>query len=98
LDSELLFEWDDANRDHISRHAVTPEEAEQVIKNDPLDIMVDSDEGEERTTSVGQTNQGRVLLVVTTIRETRLRVVTAFPPPKSLMDFYFLEKGANLDG
>ena len=31
LDSDLVFDWDAANRDHIACHEVLPEEAEQVI-------------------------------------------------------------------
>ena len=29
-----LFDWDDANRRHLARHAVPPEEAEQCNRND----------------------------------------------------------------
>jgi len=45
LDSDLAFEWDDANRDHIARHQVSPEEAERVIDNDPLDIEAEAVDG-----------------------------------------------------
>src|ERR1022692_3452149 len=45
--------WDDANRDHIARHRVAPEEAEQVIDNDPLDLDAETVDGEERTPSIG---------------------------------------------
>jgi uncharacterized DUF497 family protein len=94
LDFELAFEWDDANLDHIARHQVSPEEAEQLIESDPLDIEAETVDGEERTTSIGCTNRGRFLVVVTTLRGTRLRVVTAFPAPKPLIDLYFTQKGA----
>ena len=94
MDSDLVFDWDAANRDHIARHQVSPEEAEQIIDNDPLDIDAETINGEERITSVGRTNGGRILLVVTTIRESKLRVVTAFPAPKHLAEIYFRYKGA----
>ncbi len=45
-------------------------------------------EGEERYLNVGATVQGRVLLVVTTWREDRVRVVTAFGPIKRIIQFY----------
>jgi uncharacterized DUF497 family protein len=51
-------------------------------------------DGEERTTSIGCTDRGRFLVVVTTLRGTRLGVVTAFPVPKALIDLYFAQKGA----
>jgi uncharacterized DUF497 family protein len=93
LEFDLGFDWDDANRDHIARHQVSAEEAEQVIENDPLDIEAETMEGEERITSIGRTGQGRFLVVVTTFRETRLRVITAFSAPKNLIDLYFTHKG-----
>jgi uncharacterized protein len=94
LDSELAFEWDGANLDHIARHQVFPEEAEQIVENDPLDIEAETVNGEERTTSIGCTDRGRFLVVVTTLRGTRLRVVTAFAAPKALIDLYFTQKGS----
>lgn len=93
MDSDVAFDWDAANRDHIARHQVSPEEAEQVIENDPLDIDAETAEGEDRITSIGRTNQGRFLVVVTTLREAHLRVVTAFAAPKSLIDLYVTHKG-----
>lgn len=94
MDFELAFEWDDANLGHIARHQVSLEEAEQVIENDPLDIEAETVEGEERITSVGCTDRGRFLVVVTTLPGRRIRVVTAFPAPKPLIDLYFTQKGA----
>jgi uncharacterized protein len=91
---DLAFDWDAANRDHIARHRVSPEEAEQVIENDPLDIDAETVDGEERITSIGRTDQDRFLVVITTLWETGLRVVTAFPAPKGLIDLYFIQKGA----
>ncbi len=32
-----MFDWDEANLEHIARHGVSREEAEQVILNDPVD-------------------------------------------------------------
>jgi uncharacterized protein len=94
LDSDLVFDWDDANRNHIARHQVAPEEAEQVIDNDPLGLDAETVDGEERFPSIGPTDQGRFLLVITTLRYSRIRVVTAFPAPKSLIDLYCTRKGA----
>jgi hypothetical protein len=36
--NDALFDWDDANILHVAEHDVTPEEAEEVILRDPLDI------------------------------------------------------------
>jgi uncharacterized protein len=93
LDFELVFEWDAANLGHIARHRVSPEEAEQIIENDPLDLEAEAVNGEKRTTSIGCTHRSRFLVVVT-LRGTRVRVVTAFPAPKALIDLYFTQKGS----
>ena len=49
-------------------------------------------EGEERYLNLGATAQGRVLLVVTTWREDRVREVTAFEPIKRLVQLYYSER------
>lgn len=67
-------------------------EAEQVILNDPVDVGMEIVEGEERYLNLGATAQGRVLLVVTTWRDDRIRVVTAFEPIKRLIQFYYQER------
>jgi hypothetical protein len=87
------FDWDDANIEHLARHHITPEEAEQVILGCPLDLGMQTIEGEERFLNLGSTQRGRILLVVTTWRQGRVRVVTAFEPIKRLVQFYYQERG-----
>ena len=82
----------EANIGHVARHSVLPEEAEQVVLSGPLDLGVEIVEGEERYLNLGATMQGRVLLVVTTWREDRVRIVTAFEPIKRLIQFYYQER------
>lgn len=89
----IEFDWDEANVGHIARHQVQPVEAEQVILNNPLDLGMEIIEGEERFVNLGATSLGRILLVVTTWREDRIRVVTAFAPIKRLVQFYYQEQG-----
>ena len=50
-------------------------------------------EGEERFLSLGATSQGRILVVVTTLRENGLRVVTAFDPSRRLVQLYYRQRG-----
>jgi hypothetical protein len=85
--NELEFDWDDANIAHLARHNVTAEEAEQVVLNDPVDLGIEVVRDEERFLSLGATARDRVLLVVTTWREDRVRAVTAFEPIKRLLRF-----------
>ncbi len=89
---EIEFDWDEANIGHVARHRVRPEEAEQVILNDPLDLGIEIIDGEERYLNLGATTQDRVLLVVTTRRGDRVRVVTAFDPIKRIIQFYYQER------
>jgi hypothetical protein len=88
-----MFDWDEANIRHIAEHDVTPDEAEQVLLNDPADGGVQDHEGEERYVEVGVTDAMRVLVVITTQRGELIRVVTAFPATASFRDFYLREKG-----
>jgi uncharacterized DUF497 family protein len=90
---DIDFDWDEPNIGHVARHGVQPAEAEEVILNDPVDLGMEVVEGEERYLNLGATFQGRVLLVVTTWRENRVRVVTAFEPIKRLIQFYYQERG-----
>lgn len=91
--SGIEFDWDSANIGHIARHQVRPEEAEQVILGDPLDLGLEMAEEEERYLSLGATEAGRILLVVTTWREGRVRVITAFEPAKRLVHLYYQQRG-----
>ncbi|HVJ05425.1 MAG TPA: BrnT family toxin [Candidatus Saccharimonadales bacterium] len=89
----MEFSWDDANRTHIAEHGVSQEEAEQVVLNVPLDLEVQIRGGEERTLQVGETDDGRLLIVVTTWRHHKVRVVTAFPAKKKIREFYEQQEG-----
>ncbi|MGA2329414.1 MAG: BrnT family toxin [Bryobacteraceae bacterium] len=75
----MEFEWDEANVRHIARHAATPEEAEQVLLNDPLVVAVQLRQGEQRVLCLGEPDAGRLLTVVFTKRTGKIRIVTAHP-------------------
>lgn len=92
------FEWDFANTNHVAQHEITPAEAEQVVLNNPIDLKYEVRSGEERIAQVGETENGRILVVVTTIREERTRVVTAFPAKERIRNFYLSEKGRQDEG
>ena len=93
--NDELFDWDDANILHLAEHDVMPEEAEEVILDDPLDVGFDVVNGEERWSYLGETNDGRILWITVTLRSKRVRVVTAFEPEKRWKVFY-LEEMAGL--
>ena len=89
----VLFDWDDENRAHIAAHNVSCAEAEQVINNEPFDLELQAVNGEERFLQVGETDAGRILVVVSTYRKTLVRVIAAFDAPKSTKQFYIVRKG-----
>ncbi len=90
---ELVFEWDAANIAHIARHDVTSEEVEQVFTNDPIDLAAEVVDDEERYSSVGHTNQLRVLVVAWTMRGDAIRAITAFDVSQRLANRYLAERG-----
>jgi uncharacterized protein len=93
----LLFDWDDENSTHIATHGVSCAEAEQVINNEPFDVELQTVKDEERFVQLGETNAGRIMVVVSTWRESLIRVITAFNASKAMKDLYLIKKG-NLYG
>lgn len=89
---DISFDWDEANIDHIARHGVMPEEAQQVLENEPLELEPQFVNGEERFPTVGVTNAGRWLVIVVAEREGKARVVTAYPADSRLVALYVRER------
>lgn len=75
----IEFDWDDENEKHLAAHKVAPAEFEQVLNNDPIALKFERIDNEERYRSVGFTNGGRLLSVAWTIRNGKVRAITAFP-------------------
>jgi uncharacterized DUF497 family protein len=48
MDEAIRFDWDKANTEHIARHGVKPEEAEQALENAPVDLNYEVVEAEDR--------------------------------------------------
>ena len=76
------FEWDAGNR-HKSwlKHDITPEEAEEVFINRPIFFSKDArhDYKEDRFLAMGSTHAGRLLHVTFTVRNERVRIISARP-------------------
>lgn len=75
------FEWDAGNlAKSEGKHAVFWTEAEQVFFNRPIVVAESSAaHGEQRHFALGKTKAGRQLTIVFTIRDRRLRVISARP-------------------
>lgn len=83
MDEAIRFDWDRANTEHIARHGVKPEEAEQALENDPVDLDYEVVEAEDRWASIGHRDRPRVLKLVWTLRGDTVRVVTALDASKN---------------
>jgi len=75
----IEFDWDAVNANHLAAHKVAAREFESVLRNSPLDLAYEVVNGEERYRSVGITDSGRLLVAIWTLRNGKVRAVTAFP-------------------
>ena len=74
------FEWDEGNADkNWVKHQVSRAECEELFFNEPLLVAPDIKHSidEPRLYVLGQTDEGRKLFVVVTIREKLIRVISA---------------------
>jgi len=76
----LSFEWDPGNRGkNWERHRVSDGECEEVFTQRPLLVADDASHSaeESRHLALGRTRTGRRLLVSFTVRQGRVRVISA---------------------
>lgn len=73
------FEWDKGNLEHIKKHYVIYNECEEIFSNKPLIVNEDETHSqiEERFRVYGKTNKKRLLVIIITIRNKNIRVVSA---------------------
>jgi len=90
--SKPEFDWDEENIGHFAHHQISPKEAEQVILNRPVDLESYVRNGEERTAQIGETDEGRILIVVSTMRDKEVRVITAWPAKERLRRYFSTQK------
>ena len=84
----MKFDWDELNIRHLARHEIGRHEAEQLISNRPLDLESHLRDGEERVLQVGETDEGRILVVVSTTRDSKIRVITAWPAKERFRRYF----------
>ncbi len=85
------FQWDAGNseKNWIS-HQVSKSECEQIFFNQPLIIGDDEKHSqlEVRYYSLGQTDSGRLLFIVSTIRDELIRIISARDMSKKEKEVY----------
>ena len=85
------FEWDEGNIEKNElKHGVTKEECEDVFFNEPQIVAEDQKHSikEMRYSLLGQTGLGRLLNVIFTIRNNKIRVISARDQNKKEREIY----------
>lgn len=80
IDSIEGFDWDEGNIDkNWIKHQVSNSECEEVFFNLPLLLADDTkhSQDEKRYYVLGQTNARRFLFIAFTVRENKIRVISA---------------------
>lgn len=93
------FEWDKWNIEKIhDKHKVSIYEAEEVFLNEPVigNLLESlSKYGEERYIAYGRTNANRLLTVIFTLRNHKIRVISARNMSKKERRLYHEENKKN---
>jgi uncharacterized DUF497 family protein len=74
------FEWDQGNQEkNWLSHKVSTGDCEETFLNQPLLLLEDSlhSQMEHRHLALGQTNSGRCLFIAFTVRNNKIRVISA---------------------
>lgn len=73
------FDWNKGNLEHIKKHKVGYEECEQAFLNNPLIVTENESHSqlEKRIRVYGRTNDNRLVLMIITIRNNKIRVISA---------------------
>lgn len=85
------FEWDQGNKDkNFLKHQVTDEECEEVFFDTKKRVLKDvlHSDYEARYVLIGQTKKQRILFVVFTTRNRKIRVISARNLNKRERDLY----------
>jgi uncharacterized DUF497 family protein len=90
--SHFEFEWDRGNETKsAAKHGVTMREAEEIFNSGQaaaLGVQVSPKASEERLGIVGATSSGRILHVVFTLRNGKVRPISARPAHKKERRYY----------
>jgi hypothetical protein len=85
------FQWDSGNKDkNWLKHRVSNAECEQIFFNKPFLVKYDirHSEAEDRFYALGQTDLGRKLFIVFTIRDQKIRIISARDMSKKEKEIY----------
>ncbi|MCY7361619.1 MAG: BrnT family toxin [Ignavibacteria bacterium] len=84
------FEWDEGNRQkNYAKHGVTNKEAEEVFENVPLIMIKSKYKNEDRYQAFGESKNGKLLIIIYTLRNKTIRIISARPQSKIERNFYY---------
>ena len=73
-----MFDWDQHNLKKIQAHGIKAVEVEQALSINPVIVYEQDADGESRYVYYGETASLRLLAVVLTERDGKIRVITAY--------------------
>lgn len=91
LDEQKHFDWDKGNIDKsYLKHGVLPNQAEEAFLDEKAIILRDfkHSQKELRYLLIGKISTKKILLVVFTIRENKIRIISARPANKKEVKHY----------
>jgi len=81
----IVFDWNEGNKDkNVVKHNVSNSECEEIFFNKPIIVSNDAghSENESRYYALGRTNENKNLFIAYTIRENKIRIISARPQSK----------------
>ncbi|MBU1071312.1 BrnT family toxin [Patescibacteria group bacterium] len=76
----IRFNWDQGNiNKNLEKHKITNEESEEVFLNPPVTIIEDPKHSlhEPRLMALGKADSGKLLTVIFTARNKKIRIISA---------------------
>lgn len=92
----ISFDWDESNIEkNWKKHKVHYREAEEVFSNRQLKLFEDikHSQKENRLIALGSTNQNRLLYIIFTMRNQKIRIISARDQSKKERRLYEKIKG-----
>lgn len=90
LPEPINFDWDSSNISHLLKHDVSPQEVEEVFSKQPRITSRDINHSlrDRRHFMLGKTRSRRRLFIVFTIRQNKVRVISARDMTQAEKDAY----------
>lgn len=93
VDRSRELDWDEHNEEHLARHAISRNDAEDVLLGDHLLLQYQTEGDEQRWIAVGATRTGRILTIVFAVREDTMRPITGWAADNETAEMYFRQWG-----